>query len=122
MHAPLVNDRLARRNAVLLAVAQALAGANSTVVFATGYHEADPYAVLGDAAVLCHADEQGRPQVGRDYRVSTDPELSAGVYLQGGTEHTHGITSALLSNTAVRVGEILDSVVARRSAGSLVGA
>ncbi|WP_460452185.1 MFS transporter [Alsobacter sp. SYSU BS001988] len=36
MHAPLVNDRLARRNAVLLAVAQALAGANSTVVFATG--------------------------------------------------------------------------------------
>ena len=92
------------------------------VVFATGYHEADPYAVLGDAAALCHADEQGRPRVRRDYRVSTDPELTAGVYLQGGTEHTHGITSALLSNTAVRVGEILESVVARRSADSLVGA
>jgi MFS family permease len=36
MHAPFVNDRLARRNAMLLALAQALAGANSTVVFATG--------------------------------------------------------------------------------------
>ena len=92
------------------------------VVFATGYHPADPYAVLGDAAALCHADEQGRPRVGRDYRVGTDPELSAGVYLQGGTEHTHGITSALLSNTAVRVGEILASVVTRRGADSLVGA
>lgn len=92
------------------------------VVFATGYHQADPYAVLGDAAARCHADEQGRPRVGRDYRVSTDPELSAGVYLQGGTEHSHGITSALLSNTAVRVGEILESVVTRRSADSLVGA
>ncbi|PSC06428.1 MFS transporter [Alsobacter soli] len=36
MHAPVADDRLARRNAVILAVAQALAGANSTVVFATG--------------------------------------------------------------------------------------
>jgi L-ornithine N5-oxygenase len=89
------------------------------IVFATGYHEADPFAVLGDAAALCHADEQGRPRVGRDYRVSTDAGLSAGVYLQGGTEHTHGITSALLSNTAVRVGEILDSIL---SVNSLVGA
>jgi L-ornithine N5-oxygenase len=41
--------------------------------------------------------------------------------LQGGTEHTHGITSALLSNTAIRVGEILESVVARRTVPALVG-
>ncbi|GGH17484.1 MFS transporter [Alsobacter metallidurans] len=36
MHAPLIDDRLARRNALILAIAQALAGANATVIFATG--------------------------------------------------------------------------------------
>lgn len=92
------------------------------VVFATGYHNADPYAVLGDVAALCHADEQGRPRVERDYRAVTDPRLHCGIYLQGGTEHTHGITSALLSNTAIRVGEILDSVLQRRTAPALVAA
>jgi L-ornithine N5-oxygenase len=39
--------------------------------------------------------------------------MRCGIYLQGGTEHTHGITSALLSNTAIRVGEILDSLLDR---------
>jgi L-ornithine N5-oxygenase len=92
------------------------------VVFATGYHNADPYAVLGDVAGLCHTDEQGRPKVRRDYRAATDPRLRCGIYLQGGTEHTHGITSALLSNTAIRVGEILDSLLHRRTAPALVAA
>jgi L-ornithine N5-monooxygenase len=91
------------------------------VVFATGYDSADPYAVLGDLAELCHRDDEGRPRVGRDYRMATDPRLRCGIYLQGGTEHTHGITSALLSNTAIRVGEILESVVARRTVPTLVG-
>ncbi|GAA2518291.1 lysine N(6)-hydroxylase/L-ornithine N(5)-oxygenase family protein [Winogradskya humida] len=92
------------------------------VVCATGYHQADPYAVLGDVAALCHRDAQGRPKVERDYRAATDPRLRVGIYLQGGTEHTHGITSALLSNTAIRVGEILDSVVTRRAAPALIAA
>ena len=92
------------------------------IVFATGYHQADPLAVLGEAAARCRGDGQGRPLVRRDYRVVTDPGLSCGIYLQGGTEHTHGITSALLSNTAVRVGEILDSILGRRETGALVAA
>jgi L-ornithine N5-oxygenase len=85
------------------------------VVCATGYSPADPTGLLGDLAEYVVRDEQGRPQVDRDYRVWTVPELSAGIYLQGGTEHTHGITSSLLSNTAVRVGEILGSIIARRA-------
>ncbi len=40
--------------------------------------------------------------------------MRGGIYLQGGTEHSHGITSSLLSNLAVRVGEILESVVDHR--------
>ncbi|MEV4949603.1 SidA/IucD/PvdA family monooxygenase [Streptomyces sp. NPDC053755] len=83
------------------------------VVFATGYQQADGLGLLGDVAGRCHRDDQGRVRVERDYRIATDAELRCGIYLQGGTEHTHGITSSLLSNTAIRVGEILDSILDR---------
>jgi L-ornithine N5-monooxygenase len=83
------------------------------VVFATGYRHAEPFGLLGEVADRCHRDDQGRVRVERDYRIATDPALRCGIYLQGGTEHTHGITSALLSNTAIRVGEILDSILDR---------
>lgn len=86
------------------------------VVYATGYHQADGLGLLGEVGGLCHRDAEGRPQVGRDYRISAEPELRCGVYLQGGTEHSHGITSSLLSNTAIRVGEILDSILTHRAA------
>ncbi|NUT46288.1 MAG: lysine N(6)-hydroxylase/L-ornithine N(5)-oxygenase family protein [Saccharothrix sp.] len=85
------------------------------IVYATGYHEADPTELLGDLAGRCARDEHGRLSVGRDYRLETDDDLLAGLYLQGGTEHTHGISSSLLSNTSVRVGEILRSVLGRRA-------
>ncbi|MER7730291.1 lysine N(6)-hydroxylase/L-ornithine N(5)-oxygenase family protein [Streptomyces erythrochromogenes] len=83
------------------------------VVFATGYRPADPLGLLGEAAERCLRDDEGRVRVERDYRIATDPALRCGIYVQGGTEHTHGITSSLLSNTAVRVGEILDSLLGR---------
>ncbi|MFJ2669428.1 lysine N(6)-hydroxylase/L-ornithine N(5)-oxygenase family protein [Streptomyces sp. NPDC087525] len=83
------------------------------VVLATGYSQADPLGLLGEVADSCHRDGQGRVRVERDYRITTDPEVRCGIYLQGGTEHTHGITSSLLSNTAIRVGEILDSILDR---------
>ncbi|MCX4768689.1 L-ornithine 5-monooxygenase [Streptomyces sp. ADI92-24] len=83
------------------------------VVLATGYSPVEPLGLLGDVARHCHRDEEGRVRVERDYRIATDDELRCGIYLQGGTEHTHGITSSLLSNTAIRVGEILDSIVER---------
>ncbi|QNA77338.1 lysine N(6)-hydroxylase/L-ornithine N(5)-oxygenase family protein [Streptomyces sp. So13.3] len=83
------------------------------VVYATGYSQADPVGLLGEVGDRCHRDDQGRIRVERDYRVATHPELRCGIYLQGGTEHTHGITSSLLSNTAIRVGEILQSIIDR---------
>ena len=84
------------------------------VIYATGYLPADPTPLLGELGPRCLRDAEGRLRVERDYRITTDPVLRGGIYLQGGTEHTHGITSSLLSNTAVRVGEILKSIVDRR--------
>ncbi|MGW9476834.1 lysine N(6)-hydroxylase/L-ornithine N(5)-oxygenase family protein [Saccharomonospora azurea] len=88
------------------------------VVCATGYRPGDVTALFGDAAAVFRRDDEGRPLVARDYRMLTDLGGDAAVYVQGGaTEHSHGITSSLLSNNAVRSQEILDSVL-RRAATS----
>ncbi|MFG3026009.1 lysine N(6)-hydroxylase/L-ornithine N(5)-oxygenase family protein [Streptomyces sp. NPDC048254] len=84
------------------------------LVLATGYRPRDLAALLGDAAKLCLKDDGDAIRVGRDHRVETVPEVTAGIYLQGGTEHTHGLTSTLLSTVAVRAEEIHRSVLADR--------
>lgn len=83
------------------------------LVLATGYRPTDPAAALGEAARLVRRRRDGAPEVERDYRLALDVPATAGIYLQGGTEHSHGITSTLLSNIAVRAGEIVESVVGR---------
>nr|WP_232327763.1 SidA/IucD/PvdA family monooxygenase [Kibdelosporangium sp. MJ126-NF4]CEL12858.1 Siderophore biosynthesis protein, monooxygenase [Kibdelosporangium sp. MJ126-NF4]CTQ98544.1 Siderophore biosynthesis protein, monooxygenase [Kibdelosporangium sp. MJ126-NF4] len=83
------------------------------VIHATGYRPTDPIPLLGTTAELCHKDTLGRLRVERDYRVVTKPDVRTGIYLQGGTEHSHGISSSLLSNVAVRAGEILASIQER---------
>jgi L-ornithine N5-oxygenase len=86
------------------------------IVYATGYRPNDPLRLLGPLARHCVTDERGRLIVERDYRVRTTPELRCGIYLQGGTEHTHGLSSSLLSNAAVRAGEIRWAISQRRDA------
>ncbi|WP_244967065.1 lysine N(6)-hydroxylase/L-ornithine N(5)-oxygenase family protein [Streptomyces cacaoi] len=81
-------------------------------VFATGYHPMDAASLLGPAAELCKRDSAGRLRVSREYRVETSADVTAGIYLQGGIEHTHGISASLLSNIAVRAGEIVTSLAA----------
>ncbi|MET9559641.1 MULTISPECIES: lysine N(6)-hydroxylase/L-ornithine N(5)-oxygenase family protein [Streptomyces] len=88
------------------------------VVCATGYDPMEPAGLLGGLGPLCLRDETGRYRVERDYRIVTAPEMRCGIYLQGGTEHTHGLTSSLLSNIAVRSGEIVDSIVTRSTGRS----
>jgi L-ornithine N5-oxygenase len=48
--------------------------------------------------------------VERDYRLRTARDVPGAIYLQGGTEHTHGLSSSLISNIAVRCGEIVESI------------
>jgi L-ornithine N5-oxygenase len=75
-------------------------------VFATGYAPMNPLDLLGQVASHCQVDDLGHIRVDRDYRVVTASDVQAGIFLQGGTEDTHGISASLLSNVAVRAGEI----------------
>lgn len=84
------------------------------LVHATGYRPKDFTTLLGEAAKVCLRDDGDAVRVTRDHRVETASDVTAGIYLQGGTEHTHGLTSTLLSTTAIRAGEIHRSLVARR--------
>jgi L-ornithine N5-monooxygenase len=85
-------------------------------VCATGYASMQPVRLLDELDGLLLRDSEGRYQVERDYRLTGSPELVGGIYLQGGTEHTHGLSSSLLSNIAVRSGEIAESILRTRSA------
>lgn len=103
-----------RPDAVSAAVESLLTGEKlaleaDVLVCATGYRQADPTPLLGELSQAFCRDEAGRVRVDRDYRLQTRG-LECGIYLQGGTEHTHGIASSLLSNAAIRAGEILRSV------------
>lgn len=88
------------------------------VIYATGFLPTSLRGILGDlynTVVL----EDGQPAVSRDYRLVTESPTAGGLYIQGNTEHTHGLTSSLLSNIAVRSGEILHSILESRSAKQL---
>ncbi len=89
---------------------------NDLVVFATGYRCADPLALLDETPEGWPRDAEGRLDFHRDYRMVTPPEVTAGLYAPGATEHTHGLTSTLLSNVAVRSGEMVASLAAHRLA------
>jgi L-ornithine N5-oxygenase len=108
-----------REKSVLLNV-RAMAGETrqelevDVVVCATGYRPMEPGAVLGGAAELCKRAGTGLFRIERDYRITTGDNVHCGIYLQGGTEHSHGLSSSLLSTSAVRAGEIVESVAAGR--------
>lgn len=94
------------------------------LVYATGYRTTDPRWLLGGGlAESCLRDAEGRLEVGRDYRLATGAlpggaPVTAGIYVQGPTEHTHGISSTLLSNVAVRSGELVGSIAAGTPSGA----
>lgn len=90
------------------------------VIYATGYRPLDVFALLGTASKILRRNDDGMVRVERDYRVVTTTFVQGGIYLQGGTEHSHGLSSSLLSNIAVRSGEIVQSVANRR-AGRRIG-
>ncbi|MFC9789363.1 lysine N(6)-hydroxylase/L-ornithine N(5)-oxygenase family protein [Rhodococcus sp. NPDC127528] len=86
------------------------------VILATGFTPTPLSTLIGDLAPT----GGDVTEVRRDYRLVTSPDVRGGIYLQGGTEKTHGLTASLLSNVAVRAGEILTSVLVNRSGSTVV--
>ncbi|KAA0084467.1 L-lysine 6-monooxygenase [Mycolicibacterium sp. P9-64] len=84
------------------------------VIYATGFLPTPLRGILGDLVDDVVLDDAGHPVVSRDYRVATSKTTMGGLYIQGNTEHSHGLTSSLLSNIAVRSGEILQSIDSNR--------
>lgn len=58
--------------------------------------------------------------VSRAYRAIMPPSVSAGCYLQGTNEESHGISDSLISVLAVRAGEIVDDVLAMQPSTELL--
>ncbi|GAA4782535.1 lysine N(6)-hydroxylase/L-ornithine N(5)-oxygenase family protein [Corynebacterium canis] len=81
------------------------------VVFATGFEET-PIADFIDPA-SASVITTDHVSVGRDYRLPTTTNV--GVYLNGGVERTHGLSSSLLSNVAIRAADILNSIIEHRA-------
>jgi L-ornithine N5-monooxygenase len=80
------------------------------LIYATGYRPRSPLGVLGQLSSYCKA-EPGQPvRLDRDHRIITSERMRCGIYVQGAGEDTHGISSTLLSTTAIRAGEIADSI------------
>jgi L-ornithine N5-oxygenase len=92
--------------------------AADAVVLATGYRAFDVAPLLGEHAGMLRRDEAGRPLVDRDCRARLEVTGSGALYLVGQSDHQHGISTTLLSNVAVRAGEIAASLLDRRAAAA----
>jgi L-ornithine N5-oxygenase len=115
-----VHDRESRLDVELLFLPD---GSTTTVqadwlIYATGYRPRSPLSVLGEIGSYCKAGPSASLRVERCHRVVTAEQMRCGIYLQGPTEATHGISSTLLSTTAVRAGEIADAITADAGDGA----
>jgi len=79
------------------------------VVFATGFRPADTRSMLGPSIDGSSSFEGDLPIVERDYRLRL-PSVPERIFLNGGVQHSHGLTSSLLSNVAVRAADILRAI------------
>jgi L-ornithine N5-oxygenase len=82
------------------------------VLLGTGFVKAMPKVVRGLAAKLGLEEVT----VNREYRMNLPPSVTAGCYLQGVNEATHGIADSLLSVLAARSGEIVHDLQSDRAA------
>ena len=112
-----VTDAVMRHGEVVLSLHDQMTGTDrehlcDLVMLGTGFESRMPPLALC-AASACGVEEI---EVSRAYRMITPPSVRAGCYLQGVNEDTHGIADSLISVLAVRAGEIVDDILARRAA------
>lgn len=75
------------------------------VILATGYERQMHRQLLEPLAEFL-----GDFQVGRDYRLQSDPRCQAAIYMQGFCQASHGLSDTLLSVLPVRAEEIANSL------------
>nr|WP_202616749.1 SidA/IucD/PvdA family monooxygenase [Corynebacterium neomassiliense] len=82
------------------------------VVYATGFTPGDPRALFDKSVNTDGAfDEAERPVINRNYRLELPGQRTGGIYLNGNVEHSHGLTSSLLSNVSIRSQDILSDLL-----------
>lgn len=81
------------------------------LIFATGFRPFDMRDMLGPSINADIAFDENQPIVNRDYSLPL-PDISGKIHLNGSVEHSHGLTSTLLSNVAMRAADILDAIYA----------
>jgi L-ornithine N5-monooxygenase len=75
------------------------------VILATGYERQTHRALLAPLEAY-----MGDFEVARDYRIVTDERCKAGIYIQGFSQASHGLSDTLLSVLPIRADEIAASL------------
>ena len=83
------------------------------VILATGYERQMHRHLLAPLA-----EYLGDFEVDRDYRIVTDPRCKAGIYMQGFSQASHGLSDTLLSVLPIRAEEISASMYAHEKSRS----
>lgn len=86
------------------------------VILATGFEHKEVPDLLAQLNKFLVRNNEGGLTILRDYRIKCTAELEPAIYLQGAAESTHGPADTLLSLSAVRAGEIADSLMQRLNA------
>ncbi|WP_428965952.1 SidA/IucD/PvdA family monooxygenase [Micromonospora fluostatini] len=81
------------------------------VLLGTGFEPEKPELIRRTAAAVGVRDVA----VDRNYRLVTPDSVTAGCYLQGVNEESHGIADSLISVLAVRAGEMVTDLLAHRA-------
>lgn len=81
------------------------------LVLATGYDRRLLPDMAGEVLPLLRTDGAGMPIVEREYRLVGEPELEAGIYVQGLAEHSHGLGDTLFPVMPFRSAEIAAQLV-----------
>ncbi|WP_122667436.1 lysine N(6)-hydroxylase/L-ornithine N(5)-oxygenase family protein [Pseudomonas viridiflava] len=85
------------------------------VILATGYQRSSHRELLAPLK-----DYLADYEVGRDYRLKTDPRLRAGIYMQGFSQDSHGLSDTLLSVLPMRAAEIAASIFDQPKGGKSI--
>ncbi|MEQ1968436.1 SidA/IucD/PvdA family monooxygenase [Xenorhabdus nematophila] len=85
------------------------------LVFATGFTPRNIDHLLDENLKSCLRYEEGLPMLSRHYQLLCHEGSAPLLYSVGISENTHGLTATLISNMAIRAGEIVEDLLAELS-------